>query len=103
VQTVLPVSICAIIVMSVAAFFWNKYLDKKDNTPMEKIDVSEIKADAPAFYALLVVLSIFIGALVHYVVNKFDGKKSLDDLDACYDGMADAFKGAQVQVVSHSC
>ncbi|NAW95427.1 anaerobic C4-dicarboxylate transporter DcuC, partial [Vibrio sp. V42_P2S4T144] len=53
VQTVLPVSICAIIVMAAAAFFWNKYLDKKENTPMEKIDVSEIKADAPAFYAAL--------------------------------------------------
>ncbi|KJR28875.1 anaerobic C4-dicarboxylate transporter DcuC [Vibrio navarrensis] len=126
VQTVLPVSICAIIVMAIATFFWNKYLDKKDNTPMEKIDVSDIQADAPAFYALLpflpiigvflfngrtiegleldiytiVVLSIFIGALVHYVVNKFDGKKALEDMDACYDGMADAFKGVVMLLVA---
>ncbi|MBH9739178.1 anaerobic C4-dicarboxylate transporter DcuC [Vibrio navarrensis] len=126
VQTVLPVSICAIIVMAIATFFWNKYLDKKDNTPMEKIDVSDIQADAPAFYALLpflpiigvflfngrtiegleldiytiVVLSIFIGALVHYVVNKFDGKMALEDMDACYDGMADAFKGVVMLLVA---
>ncbi|EJL6396786.1 anaerobic C4-dicarboxylate transporter DcuC [Vibrio navarrensis] len=126
VQTVLPVSICAIIVMAIATFFWNKYLDKKDNTPMEKIDVSDIQADAPAFYSLLpflpiigvflfngrtiegleldiytiVVLSIFIGALVHYVVNKFDGKKALEDMDACYDGMADAFKGVVMLLVA---
>jgi DcuC family C4-dicarboxylate transporter len=126
VQTVLPVSICAIIVMAAAAFFWNKYLDKKDNTPMEKIDVSEIKADAPAFYAVLpflpiigvflfngrtipgltldiytiVVGSIFLGAVIHYVVNKFDGKKSLEDLDSCYAGMADAFKGVVMLLVA---
>ncbi|MBE3668451.1 anaerobic C4-dicarboxylate transporter DcuC [Vibrio navarrensis] len=126
VQTVLPVSICAIIVMAIATFFWNKYLDKKDNTPMEKIDVSDIQADAPALYALLpflpiigvflfngrtiegleldiytiVVLSIFIGALIHYVVNKFDGKKALEDMDACYDGMADAFKGVVMLLVA---
>ncbi|CAM2785572.1 anaerobic C4-dicarboxylate transporter DcuC [Vibrio mytili] len=126
VQTVLPVSISAIIVMAAAAFFWNKYLDKKQNTPMEKIDVSDIEADAPAFYAVLpflpifgvflfngrtipgitldiytiVVLSIFIGALIHYVVNKFDGKKSLEDLDACYVGMADAFKGVVMLLVA---
>ncbi|MEF1212547.1 anaerobic C4-dicarboxylate transporter DcuC, partial [Vibrio alginolyticus] len=126
VQTVLPVSICAIIVMAAAAFFWNKYLDKKENTPMEKIDVSEIKADAPAFYAALpflpiigvflfngrtipglsldiytiVVGSIFFGALIHYVVNKFDGKKSLEDLDSCYAGMADAFKGVVMLLVA---
>jgi DcuC family C4-dicarboxylate transporter len=112
--------------MAIATFFWNKYLDKKDNTPMEKIDVSDIQADAPAFYALLpflpiigvflfngrtiegleldiytiVVLSIFIGALVHYVVNKFDGKKALEDMDACYDGMADAFKGVVMLLVA---
>ncbi|WP_440887553.1 anaerobic C4-dicarboxylate transporter DcuC [Vibrio sp. WZ-1] len=126
VQTVLPVSICAIIVMAAAAFFWNKYLDKKENTPMERIDVSEIKADAPAFYAVLpflpiigvflfngrtipglsldiytiVVGSIFLGAVIHYIVNKFDGKKSLEDLDSCYAGMADAFKGVVMLLVA---
>lgn len=126
IQTVLPVSICAIIVMAAAAYFWNKYLDKKHNTPMEKVDISEIEADAPAFYAALpflpivgvflfngrtipglkldiytiVVGSIFIGALVNYVMLKFDGKKALEDLDACYAGMADAFKGVVMLLVA---
>ncbi|MDN3682442.1 anaerobic C4-dicarboxylate transporter DcuC [Vibrio tapetis subsp. quintayensis] len=126
VQTVLPVSICAIIVMAGAAFFWNKYLDKKENTPMEKIDVSEIEANAPAFYAVLpflpiigvflfngktidglyldiytiVVGSIFIAALIDFVVKRFDGKKTLEDLDSCYQGMADAFKGVVMLLVA---
>lgn len=126
IQTVLPVSICAIVVMAAAAYFWNKYLDRKENTPMEKVDISEIEANAPAFYAILpflpiagvflfngrtipglkldiytiVVGSIFIGALVNYVVVKFDGKKALEDLDSCYAGMADAFKGVVMLLVA---
>ena len=58
VQTVLPVSVCAIIVMAAAAFFWNRYLDKKDNSPMERVDVSSIEVKAPAFYAVLPFLPI---------------------------------------------
>jgi len=126
VQTVLPVSICAIIVMAITAFFWNKYLDKKDSTPMERVDVSEIEVKAPAYYAILpflpifgvflfngktieglyldiytiVVASIFVGALVHYVTIGFKGKESLEDLEVCYDGMADAFKGVVMLLVS---
>jgi DcuC family C4-dicarboxylate transporter len=126
VQTVLPVSICAIIVMAAAAFFWNKYLDKKENTPMERVDVSEIKVDAPAFYCILpflpiigvflfngrtipglsldiytiVVGSIFLGALVDFIVKRFNGKKTLEDLESCYQGMADAFKGVVMLLVA---
>ncbi|GLT14806.1 anaerobic C4-dicarboxylate transporter DcuC [Vibrio algivorus] len=125
VETVLPVSISAIIVMAIAAFFWNKYLDKKDNTPMEKVDISHIDTSAPAYYSILpflpivgvflfngetipgmtldiytiVVLSIFIGAVVHYVSNRFDGKKAVEDLEVCYQGMADAFKGVVMLLV----
>ncbi|KJY83915.1 C4-dicarboxylate transporter [Vibrio galatheae] len=126
VQTVLPVSICAIIVMSAAAYFWNRYLDKKDNSPMERVDVSEMEVNAPAFYAILpflpifgvflfngrtipgleldiytiVVLSIFVGALVNFAVQRFDGKKTLEDLESCYEGMADAFKGVVMLLVA---
>lgn len=126
VETVLPVSISAIAVMAVAAFFWNKYLDKKDNTPMERVDVSEIEVKAPAYYSVLpflpiigvflfngetiegvyldiytiVVLSIFIGAVVDYVTKKLDGKKTLEDLESCYAGMADAFKGVVMLLVA---
>ncbi len=126
VQTVLPVSICAIIVMAITAFFWNKYLDKKDSTPMERVDVSEIEVKAPAYYAALpflpivgvflfngktieglyldiytiVVASIFVGAIIHYVTSGFKGKESLEDLEVCYDGMAEAFKGVVMLLVS---
>lgn len=126
VQTVLPVSICAIIVMAAAAFFWNKYLDKKENTPMERVDVSEMKVDAPAFYCILpflpiigvflfngrtipgltldiytiVVGSIFLGALIDFITKRFDGQKTLEDLESCYQGMADAFKGVVMLLVA---
>lgn len=126
VETVLPVSIAAIIVMAAAAYFWNKYLDKKENTPMEKIDVSELKADAPAIYAILpfvpivgvfvfngktipgvtldiysiVVLSIFIGAIADYIKNRLNGKATLEGLEYCYAGMADAFKGVVMLLVA---
>ena len=126
VETVLPVSICAIIVMAAAAYFWNKYLDKKDNTPMERVDVSEIETHAPGYYAALpflpiigvflfngdtipglyldiytiVVLSIFLGALVDFATKRFNGRKTLEDLDACYEGMADAFKGVVMLLVA---
>jgi c4-dicarboxylate anaerobic carrier family protein len=126
VETVLPVSICAIIVMAAAAYFWNKYLDKKENTPMERVDVSEIETHAPGYYAALpflpiigvflfngetipglyldiytiVVLSIFLGALVDFATKRFNGRKTLEDLDACYEGMADAFKGVVMLLVA---
>ncbi|GAL16979.1 anaerobic C4-dicarboxylate transporter DcuC [Vibrio maritimus] len=126
VQTVLPVSICAIIVMAVAAFFWNKYLDKKDNTPMERVDVSEMEVNAPAYYCVLpflpiigvflfngrtipgltldiytiVVGSIFLGALIDFVTKRFNGKQTLEDLESCYQGMADAFKGVVMLLVA---
>ena len=126
VQTVLPVSICAIVVMAAAAYFWNKYLDKKENTPMEKVDVSEIETKAPAYYAILpflpiigvfifngrtvpgiqldiytiVVASIFVGALVDFVTKRFDGKATLKDLESCYQGMGDAFKGVVMLLVA---
>ncbi|WP_162064118.1 anaerobic C4-dicarboxylate transporter DcuC [Vibrio taketomensis] len=126
VQTVLPVSIAAIAVMAVLAFFWNKYLDKKDNTPMERVDVSHMEVKAPGYYSVLpflpiigvfifngrtipglyldiytiVVLSIFVGAMVDYLTKRFDGKKTLEDLESCYAGMADAFKGVVMLLVA---
>ncbi|WP_070966314.1 anaerobic C4-dicarboxylate transporter DcuC [Vibrio sonorensis] len=126
VETVLPVSFCAIAVMSISAYFWNKYLDVKENSPMERIDVSEIEVNAPSYYAALpflpivgvfvfngetipglsldiytiVVLSIFLGAVVDFFTKRFDGKKTLEDLESCYEGMADAFKGVVMLLVS---
>ncbi|WP_332405108.1 anaerobic C4-dicarboxylate transporter DcuC [Vibrio metschnikovii] len=126
VETVLPVSICAIIVMAIATFFWNKYLDKRDNTPMERVDVSAIEVKAPAYYSILpflpiigvflfngetipglsldiytiVVVSIFAGAVIDFITKRFDGKKTLEDLESCYEGMAEAFKGVVMLLVA---
>ena len=38
--------------------------------------------------------------LVHYVSRKFNGKEALEDLEVCYDGMADAFKGVVMLLVA---
>ena len=126
IQTVLPVSISAIIVMAAAAFFWNKYLDQKENTPMERVDVSEIETKAPSYYAILpfmpiigvfvfngrtipglyldiytiVVGSVFLGAIVDYITKRFDGEATLKDLESCYQGMGDAFKGVVMLLVA---
>lgn len=44
--------------------------------------------------------SIFVGAIIDYVVKKFDGEKTLEDLDSCYQGMAEAFKGVVMLLVA---
>jgi hypothetical protein len=51
-KTTLPISIVAIIAMAIAHFFWQRYLDKKENISHEMMDVSEITT-APAFYSIL--------------------------------------------------
>ena len=50
-KTTLPISIVAIVGMGIAHFFWQRYLDKKENINHEMMDVSEITTTAPAFYA----------------------------------------------------
>ena len=125
VQTTLPVSVCAIITMSIATYAWNKYLDRKNDTPMEKVDISEIEVKAPAAYAILpfmpiigvflfngriipglkleiytiVILSIAIGAIVDFVHSRFDGRATLVSMESCYQGMADAFKNVVMLLV----
>ena len=67
VKTTLPISIAAIVAMSIAHFFWQRYLDRKEHVKTEMLDVNEIKTHAPSFYAILPFTPI-IGVLV------FDGK-----------------------------
>ncbi|VDY65314.1 Putative cryptic C4-dicarboxylate transporter DcuD [Shimwellia blattae] len=66
-KTTLPISIAAIISMAIAHFFWQKYLDKKENVSHEMLEASEIETNAPSFYAILPFTPI-IGVLI------FDGK-----------------------------
>ncbi len=69
-RTTLPISIIAILAIAVAHFFWQRYLDKKENIVSEKLDVSQITTKVPGFYAILPFLPI-IGVLV------FSGKIKL--------------------------
>ncbi|WP_179038363.1 anaerobic C4-dicarboxylate transporter DcuC [Limnobaculum xujianqingii] len=69
-HTTLPISIIAIIAIAITHFFWQRYLDKKENVVSEKLDVSQIKTYAPVAYAILPFLPI-IGVLI------FSGKISL--------------------------
>ena len=126
VQTILPVSISAIIVMAIAMVFWNKYLDRKENICAERVDISKLEVNAPVYYMLLpflpiigvfvfngktipnleldiytiVILSIFISAIINFITQRFDGRKTLLDLESCYAGMADAFKGVVMLLVA---
>lgn len=63
----LPISIMAIVSMAVAHFFWQRFLDRKENIKTEILDVKEITSNAPRFYAILPFAPII-------AVLLFDGK-----------------------------
>ncbi|MBP6123551.1 MULTISPECIES: anaerobic C4-dicarboxylate transporter DcuC [Providencia] len=113
-KTTLPISIAAIVAMSIAHFFWQRYLDKKENVKTEMLDVNEIKTHAPSFYAVLpftpiigvlvfdgkwapelhivtiIVGCIILAALIEFA-RSFSAKHVYGGLEVCYRGMADAF------------
>lgn len=66
----LPVSIVAIIAIAITHFFWQRYLDRKENSVCERLDVNEIQTNAPSAYAILPFMPI-IGVLI------FSGKWTL--------------------------
>ncbi len=126
VQTILPVSVSAILAIAVAIFFWNRFLDRRYNVVTEKVDISQIEVNAPAYYCIMpfmpiigvflfngkvlpglkldiytiVILSMAVGALVDYLRSGFDGKATLVNLEAGFQGMADAFKGVVMLLVA---
>ncbi|WP_077924958.1 anaerobic C4-dicarboxylate transporter DcuC [Wohlfahrtiimonas larvae] len=59
----LPVSIIAIIAIAITHFFWQRYLDRKENSVCERLDVNEIKTNAPSAYAILPFMPI-VGVLI---------------------------------------
>ncbi|MGR5456594.1 anaerobic C4-dicarboxylate transporter DcuC, partial [Vibrio alfacsensis] len=48
----------------------------------------------------IVVGSIFLGAVIDFITKRFNGQKTLEDLESCYQGMADAFKGVVMLLVA---
>ena len=116
-KVTLPISIAAIVAMSVAHFFWQRYLDKRDTAVVEAVDSNKadvIETNAPAFYAILpftpiigvlifdgkwgpnlhiitiLVICMLLTALIETVRNR-SGKIVFAGLDVAYRGMADAF------------
>ena len=122
-KTTLPISIAAIVCMAIAHFFWQRYLDKKENASHEMLDVNEITTTAPALYAILPFTPI-IGVLIfdgkwgpelHIItilvicmvlasvlefLRSFDTKKVFTGLEAAYRGMADAFASVVMLLVA---
>ena len=122
-KTTLPISIVAIICMAIAHFFWQRYLDKKENVAHEMLDVNEITTTAPAFYAILpftpiigvlifdgkwgpelhiitiLVLCMLLAAVLEFC-RGFNTKNVFNGLEAAYRGMADAFAGVVMLLVA---
>ena len=122
-KTTLPISIVAIISMAIAHYFWQRYLDKKENVVHEMLDVNEITTTAPSFYALLpftpiigvlifdgkwgpelhiiaiLVLCMLLAAVLEFV-RGFNTKNVFAGLEVAYRGMADAFAGVVMLLVA---
>ncbi len=113
-KTTLPISIAAIVAMSVAHFFWQRFLDRKEDVKTEMLDVNEIKTHAPGFYAILpftpiigvlvfdgkwapelhivtIIVGCIIMAAIIEFIRSFSAKHVYGGLEVCYRGMADAF------------
>lgn len=122
-KVTLPISVCAIVCMAIAHFFWQRYIDKKENIRHEMVDASEIQTNAPRLYAILpftpivgvlifdgkwapelhiitlLVLCILLAAICEFV-RFFDAKKIFAGLDVAYKGMADAFSSVVILLVA---
>ncbi|HHG8773919.1 TPA: anaerobic C4-dicarboxylate transporter DcuC [Raoultella planticola] len=122
-KTTLPISIVAISAMAIAHYFWQRYLDKKENVVHEMLDVNEITTTAPSFYALLpftpiigvlifdgkwgpelhiiaiLVLCMLLTAVLEFL-RGFNSKNVFAGLEVAYRGMADAFAGVVMLLVA---
>ncbi len=122
-KTTLPISIAAIIAMAIAHFFWQRYLDKKENIVSEMLDVKEITTRAPAFYAILpftpiigvlifdgkwgpelhiitiLVICMLIAAVLEFL-RGFNTQNVFSGLEVAWRGMADAFAGVVMLLVA---
>ena len=122
-KTTLPISIAAIISMAIAHFFWQKYLDRKENVSHEMLETSEIETHAPAFYAILpftpiigvlifdgkwgpqlhiitiLVCCMLLAAIIEFI-RSFNTQKVFSGLEVAYRGMADAFANVVILLVA---
>jgi DcuC family C4-dicarboxylate transporter len=122
-KTTLPISIAAIVCMAIAHFFWQRYLDKKNNEQHHIMDVSEITTHAPGFYAVLPftpilgvlvfdgkwgpelhIITVLVGCMLLAAVieflRSFSAKQVFTGLEVAYRGMADAFASVVMLLVA---
>ncbi|WP_353613117.1 anaerobic C4-dicarboxylate transporter DcuC [Mangrovibacter phragmitis] len=122
-KTTLPVSIAAIICMAIAHFFWQRFLDKKENITSEQLDIKEIDTSAPSFYAILpftpiigvlifdgkwgpslhiitiLVICMLLSAIIEFL-RSFNTETVFAGLDVAWRGMADAFANVVMLLVA---
>lgn len=122
-KTTLPISGAAILAIAISHFFWQRYLDRKEGHVTENLSISEIESKAPAFYAILpftpiigvlifdgkvapelnivtiILLCILLTAIIDFI-RDFNGKRTLENLNSVYKGMADAFSGVVILLVA---
>jgi DcuC family C4-dicarboxylate transporter len=122
-KTTLPVSIAAIICMAIAHFFWQRFLDKKENITSEQLDIKEIDTRAPSFYGILpftpiigvlifdgkwgpslhiitiLVICMLLSAIIEFL-RSFNTKTVFAGLDVAWRGMADAFANVVMLLVA---
>ena len=122
-KVTLPISISAIICMAIAHFFWQRYIDRKENIRPEMVEASEIQTNAPRLYAILpftpiigvlifdgkwapelhiitiLVICMLLTALCEFI-RFFDAKTIFSGLDVAYKGMAEAFSGVVILLVA---
>ncbi|WP_064604888.1 anaerobic C4-dicarboxylate transporter DcuC [Photobacterium sp. J15] len=122
-KTTLPISIIAIIGMATAHFFWQRYLDDKEGVVHEKLDVSELKVDAPKFFCILpftpiigvllfsgkllpelhivtiLVICMFLAAIIELIRHR-KANVVFEGLNAAYQGMAEAFSSVVMLLIA---
>ncbi|ELR64824.1 C4-dicarboxylate transporter DcuC [Photobacterium marinum] len=122
-KTTLPISIIAIIGMATAHFFWQRYLDDKEGVVHEKLDVSELKVDAPKFFCILpftpiigvllfsgkllpelhivtiLVICMFLAAIIELIRHR-KANAVFEGLNAAYQGMAEAFSSVVMLLIA---
>ena len=122
----MPVGFICVAFIAVTIYFWNRYLDKKEKVEQEKIECKPIEVNSPNYYCVLpflpilgvllfnghtlgninfdlsttIIASITFSAFVDFITLKGNGKQSLHNLEACYQGMAQAFTSVVMLLVA---
>ena len=122
-KTTLPISIMAIIAMAITHFFWQRFLDRRENFTNDQLEVSEIETDAPKFYCILpftpifgvllfngdifpnlnivtvLIICLFSTGVIEFIRHR-KAQPVYVGLEAAYQGMANAFSSVVILLVA---